>query len=306
MRMTFYGARGSYPISRRDNVRYGGNSTCFHFQVQSGEEFILDGGSGIVNLGLAMMERSFGSGRGEAVILVGHTHWDHILGYPYFQPFYRAGNRFRFVSAGQTGVSIQEILSGQHHDLHFPVPFDALAADFEYRDFTIGEHLSFGTTRIRTFQLNHPGFTVAYRLEADGAAIVVITDTARIHAVRLGDGMGGLAPDASYTATYTEALTELAWQADVLVHDAHFFEHEIRGKEHWGHATAEDALVLARQARVKHLVLFHHAPEHSDADVDENLQNARDLARYDDLRITAAVEGESMVVGSVTGGGVAP
>jgi ribonuclease BN (tRNA processing enzyme) len=299
MKLTFYGVRGSYPISRPNNVRYGGNSTCLHFRLNNGAEFIFDGGSGIVNLGLEMMEREFGQGKGKATVLVGHTHWDHILGYPFFLPFYTTGNKFRFVSAGQTGVSIQEVLSGQHHDLHFPVPFKDLAADIEYNEFSIGESLEVDGMKLTTFQLNHPGLTVAYRLEGDGATAVVITDTARIHAVRLGDNMGGVDPDPAFTRRYTDQLTALCKNADVLVHDAHFFEHEIRDKEHWGHATGEDALILAREAGVRRLVLFHHAPEHNDTEVDQILQSTRDLGRRDPVKISAATEGATIDLGEV-------
>jgi ribonuclease BN (tRNA processing enzyme) len=246
------------------------------------------------------MAREFGLGRGRAIILVGHTHWDHILGYPFFPPFYQEGNQFDFVSAGQTGLSIQEILSGQHHDLHFPVPFDDLAATIRYHDFSIGEHLQFSDAVVKTFQLNHPGLTVAYRIEADGASVLIITDTARIHATRLGDGMGGIDPDPAFARRYTDALIAFAEGVDLLVHDSHFFEHEIRSKEHWGHSTGEDGLLLARAAGIRNLALFHHAPEHSDADVDTLLQNTRDLARLDDIRIFAAVEGETVPVGGAT------
>ena len=296
MQLTIYGARGSHPIARRNNIRYGGNSTCLYLRTDAGAHYIMDGGTGIVNLGLDLLKREFKQGTGEATILVGHTHWDHIMGYPFFHPFYMAGNRFRVVSAGQTGVSIRDILSGQHHDLHFPVPFEDLAAEIDYCDVTIGEKLLFGDVTISTFQTNHPGLTVAYRIEADGGAIVIITDTARIHAVRLGDNMGGPDPDAAFTARYTEQLTAFVENADVLVHDAHFFDHEIRDKEHWGHATGEDALILARRASVKKLVLFHHAPEHSDGEVDQILQNTKDLARKDTLEIVAASEGCTLEV----------
>lgn len=296
MKLTFYGVRGSYPIARPDNVRYGGNSTCLYLCTEGGQEIIMDGGSGVVNLGHEMLAREFGRGKGQAIILVGHTHWDHILGYPFFAPFYRAGNKFAFVSAGQTGVSIREILSGQHHDLHFPVPFEDLAADIDYHEFSIGEVMTFGAVTLRTFQLNHPGLTVAYRVEADGQTVVIVTDTARIHAARMGDGMGGPAPDAAFTARYTEALTTFTEGADLLVHDSHFFDHEIRDKEHWGHCTGEDALLLARRASARRLVLFHHAPEHSDAEVDQILQNTRDLGRNDPIDIVAAEEGATLDV----------
>ncbi|MDY0002678.1 MAG: MBL fold metallo-hydrolase, partial [Polyangia bacterium] len=248
MKLTFYGVRGSYPIARPDNVRYGGNSTCLFLRTDGGTELIMDGGSGVVNLGHEMMEREYGRGEGKSLILVGHTHWDHILGYPFFTPFYREGNSFTFVSAGQTGVSIQDILSGQHNDLHFPVPFENLAAKIDYQEFSIGETMTFGDARLGTFQLNHPGLTVAYRIEADGRSCVIITDTARIHASRLGDGMGGPEPDAAFAARYTEAVTAFCEGADLLVHDSHFIDHEIRDKEHRGHCTAEDAQKLAERA----------------------------------------------------------
>ncbi len=302
MQLTFFGVRGSYPIARPDNVRYGGNSTCLHLRMASGAEIILDGGSGIVNLGLEMMQREFAAGEGSATILVGHTHWDHILGYPFFLPFFVAGNSFRFVSAGQTGISIREILSGQHHDLHFPVPFEDLAANIQYDELSMGESLNLEGVKLTTFQLNHPGLTVAYRIEEEGAAVVIITDTARIHAARLGDNMGGPDPDPAFARRYTDRLTALCEGADLLVHDAHFMEHEIRDKEHWGHATGEDALRLAREAGVRRLALFHHAPEHNDTVVSQILQATRDLARRDDLEVTAAMEGATYHLGSSSEG----
>ena len=117
MHLTFYGARGSYPVARPDQIRYGGNTTCLHFQTQSGQELILDGGSGIRLLGQEMMQREFAQGQGAAYILIGHTHWDHILGFPFFGPFQIEGNRFVVVSAGQPGAHIRDILAGQQIDL---------------------------------------------------------------------------------------------------------------------------------------------------------------------------------------------
>ncbi len=291
MQVTFYGVRGSYPVSRRDQLRYGGNSTCIHVRSSDGQDLILDGGSGIRKLGDEMMERQFGAGQGKAFILVGHTHWDHILGYPFFAPFYQEGNEFQFVSAGQTNSHIRDILSGQHEDLHFPVPFEQLDATMDFMTFKPGEHLTLGPFSVETVQLNHPGITVGYRIEADGAALCVFTDTARITKTRLGDGMGGPKPDAGYAKEFKTGLAHCARNADVLVHDSHFLEHELVGKYHWGHSSYEDALEMADLASVRQLILFHHAPEHSDSVVDRKLSQARDLARNSHLIIAAAADG---------------
>lgn len=301
MELTVYGARGSYPIARRDQVRYGGNTTCLHFRTRSGQDLILDGGTGIRVLGNEMMQREYAEGQGEAYILVGHTHWDHIMGFPFFEPFYREGNRFVVVSAGQAGVHIRDILSGQQAVLHFPVSFEHLQAHREYLQFKPGDNLTLGEFRLETVQLNHPGMTVGYRVEADDGVVTVYTDTARVREVRLGDGMGGLEPDAGFSRGYLEQLAHCARGADVLVYDTNYLEHEILGWYHFGHSTVEDALEIARMAQVNRLVLFHHDPEHSDTVVEEKLALARDLSRGEPLTVEAAAEGWRLVVGPDAG-----
>lgn len=300
MELTIYGARGSYPIARQDQLRYGGNSTCLHFRSRSGQDLILDGGSGIRLLGNEMMRREFGEGRGEAFILVGHTHWDHILGFPHFAPFYRRGNRFVVVSAGQTGVHVREILSGQQRAINFPVPFQELWARPEYMVFRPGDALALGDFRVETVQLNHPGITVGYRVEADGGTVAVYTDTARASQVRLGDGMGGPQPDDGFAREHLERLVHCARQADVLVHDTHFLEHEMLGRYDWGHSTVEDALQVACLAAARRLVLFHHHPNHSDTVIDQKLAMSRDLSRGEDLIVEAAAEGLRLQTGQET------
>lgn len=298
MHLTFYGVRGSYPVARRDQVHYGGNTTCLHFSTRSGQNLILDGGSGIRLLGQSLMKQAFGAGQGEAIILVGHTHWDHILGFPFFTPFYQQGNRFVFASAGQTGSHIRDILAGQHADLNFPVPFENLVADFEYIAFKPGDKLALGGFQIETVQLNHPGITVGYRIEADGCTVTVYTDTGRVRQVRMGDGMGGPAPDETFTKVYLEQLAHCARQSDILVHNTHFLEYEMVGRYHWGHSTIEDALEIARLAEVKQLALFHYNPEHSDTTVGENLALAQDLSVEDSFEVIASAEGRQLEIGS--------
>ena len=90
------------------------------------------------------MRREFGEGRGTAYILVGHTHWDHILGLPFFRPFYQEGNRFFVVSAGQTGVHIRDILSGQQNVINSPAPLEELRLHLEYMLLKPGDALVLG------------------------------------------------------------------------------------------------------------------------------------------------------------------
>jgi ribonuclease BN (tRNA processing enzyme) len=298
MELTFYGVRGTCPIARPDQVRYGGNTTCLHFRTRSGQDLILDAGSGLRPLAREMMQREFGRGLGEAHILIGHTHWDHILGFPFFYPFFVQGNRFVVVSAGQTGVHIRDILASQHSEINWPVTLEDLAADPEYLSFRVGDDLALGEYRVETVQLNHPGITVGYRVEADGGAVAVYTDTARVRQIWLGDGVGPREPDEGFTREYLARLAHNARGVDVLVHDTYFLEHEIAGRYHWGHSTVEDALEVARMAGVKQLVLFHHHQDHSDRVVDEKLALARDLSQDEPFQVEAAAEGWCLRLGT--------
>lgn len=300
MELTFYGVRGSYPTSRKDQVAYGGNTTCFHFRSNDGRNLIMDAGSGIRKLGHRLLLDDFGKGNGELPIIIGHTHWDHIMGLPFFHPMYVDGNRFTFVSAGQTDQGIRDILSGQYRDLHFPVSLEHIPATTEFQDFKPGDRFELNGFQISTIQLNHQGITVGYRVEADGGSVVIFTDTARISAVRLGDDMGGPEPDPAFSGKFTAGLREFCHGCDVLVHDSHFFEHEMVGRYHWGHSTMEDALDLCQATGVPNLFLFHHAPEHSDIQVDAKLALARDLARGSQLNIFAAAESWKLEVGAET------
>jgi ribonuclease BN (tRNA processing enzyme) len=262
---------------------------------RSGQHLILDGGSGIRLLGHNLLQQEFGHGQGKANILVTHTHWDHILGFPFFAPFSVRGNHFVIASAGQIGSHIHEILSGQHADLNFPTSFETLIkAQVDYHPFNLGEPLAFGNFWIETVQLNHAGITIGYRIEVDGVVTTVYTDTGRIREIRLGDGMGMPVPNAVYAEGFLAQLAHCARNSDLLVYDTQFFEHEMVGRYHWGHSTVEDALEIARMAAVKKLVLFHHNPEHSDGELDVKLALACDLGACDSFEVCAAIEGEQI------------
>ena len=302
MKVTFYGVRGSYPIARRNQIKYGGNTTCLHVTHEDGEHLIVDGGSGIRSLGKTLMKQEFGRGEGTATILISHTHWDHIMGLPFFEPFYRKGNHFIIVCAQQDGVNIKEILAGQHADLHFPISFNELQARLEYKTIRPGETFSLGRYSIRTVQLNHPGTTVGYRIERDGVSVAVYTDNGRIRKIRIGDGMGGPDPDEAYSEAFLSQLAACAKDADLLVHDTQFLEHEMVKFLHFGHSTVEDAIEIARLSNAKRLAMFHYAPEHSDHDVERQSMFARDLCRADGLQVIAAREGDSVELNGVVGG----
>ena len=162
-----------------------------------------------------------------------------------------------------------------------------------------GNEFPLGGFKISTIQLNHPGITLGYRIEHDGAALVIFTDTARIKEVQLGDQMAEAIESEGleyFQEQYSQRVLNFVQGADMLIHDTHFLEDEIIGKEHWGHSTSLDALELARKAGVRQLMLFHHAPEHVDDTVDKKLAFAREQAKDSPLRVSAAREGMAIEI----------
>lgn len=240
----FWGVRGSIPCPGPDTLKYGGNTSCV--EMRAGRQlFIFDAGTGIRNLGKALM----GSSPFTAHIFFSHLHWDHIQGLPFFEPAFVAGNQLFFYGArGPNSVSLGEYLMGQMRDPHFPVPMTHMSATLQFQELNPNSHFSIEDVVIRTFSLNHPGQCLGYRVEYDGLVFSYATDTERF-----GDDIN-------------ENVLELARGADLLVYDAMYTDEEyVEGKKGWGHSTWQEALRVASAAQVKRVALFHHDPSHTDA-----------------------------------------
>src|SRR5262249_44922860 len=137
MRVRFWGVRGSIPVPGRTTSRYGGNTSCVEVRPRRAAPIIIDAGTGLRRLGKALMEDSFGDGRGEASILISHTHWDHVQGLPFFSPLYRAGNQVD-IFARRRDTHLEAVFSQQHGAPYFSVPMSAMQADIAFHELTEG------------------------------------------------------------------------------------------------------------------------------------------------------------------------
>src|ERR1700757_615753 len=108
MRVKFWGTRGSVPTPGQTTVRYGGNTACVEVTTDTGTFLILDCGTGIRELGLELARRG---GRVDAHLLLGHTHWDHIAGFPFFAPVFVPDNRLTIYGARESGP-LRDVLAG--------------------------------------------------------------------------------------------------------------------------------------------------------------------------------------------------
>ena len=282
MKIRLWGTRGSIPTPSSLHGVYGGNTPCVFIELDPTSILILDGGTGLPALGDALIDSPFGDGGGVGHILVSHTHWAHIQGLPFFKPFLIAGNRFTLWGKGSAGRSIGELLRSQMTSVYCPVPDffkDDTGAKVGAEEMRSGS-MQVGDVAVESRELNHSAGTVClgFRIESGGVSIAYL-------------------PDVEYLEDdHRKPALALAHQADLLLHDAHFSSTEYEAHRGWGHSSDQHAVEIAREADVRRLLLFHHHPNRTDADIDEIV----DSYRSESFQVEAAREGfETTLNGSV-------
>jgi len=279
----FWGTRGSIPTPGDRTRKYGGNTSCV--EIRFGPEFfILDAGSGIRELGVDLLERS--AAPLSAHILLSHTHWDHIQGFPFFSPGFVAQNEFRVYGTREGDRRFFNLLSGQMHSDYFPISFSAFKAAIIPDHLNEGQKL-IGSVQVQSLALNHPGGSLGYSLSADGRKIVYATDN-EIKVVAEHPAQHAL-PGLRVSPT---PLVEFVRDADLLIADGQYTDDEYPARLGWGHSPVFTTVDLAIQAGVKQLAVFHHDPTRSDTDLDLVIENCRRrVARFgSSLHVFAARE----------------
>jgi len=279
----------------------GNNTSCV--EVTHGDErIVLDAGSGLRCLGRELNPEEFDFDQLELfiplekgqkptlpeikarerepldlTILMSHTHWDHIQGFPFFSPAYVQGTRLRLY--GRDGDQLAWAFDRQQSaPTMFPIPLSGMAADISFHTFP-AEGLRVGGVQIDTLALPHPGGCQAFRLTAGGRSLVYATDYEF--------------PDIEDDQAMR--FVEFIREADVLISDTQYTYMEGVAREGWGHSTSFGAMDLALQADVRRFFLFHHDPEHSDAKLLDNLDKTRAyhqmMSDQGDMLIDLAMEG---------------
>lgn len=253
-----YGARGSIPVSGKEYLKYGGDTTCIEIRSKNDHIIIIDAGSGIRNLGGKLI----GEGRSEFTMLFTHSHWDHILGFPFFRPIYNQKTVINLFGCPMEQGDIKKILSKTMSAPYFPLSFDTVNATINYEP-ECAQSYKIDTIELSSINLSHPNLGSGYKFVEDGKTFVFITDNELGH--------------RHYGGRSFEEYAEFSNNADLLVHDAEYTSEEYKMTKTWGHSTYVDALRLAQAARVKSFALFHHNQERTDAEQDAIVTECRKI-----------------------------
>lgn len=261
MKVRFWGTRGSIPTPGERTVRYGGNTACVEVRDATGSLLVLDAGTGLRELGIALN----GSGPFTIDLLLSHLHWDHIQGIPFFRPSFDPKSTLRIYGPAQSRP-IRDLLGLGMDDPFFPIALDGLPVQLSITDLESGATEKIGPYTVRTTRILHPAPALAYRVEADSRSLVYATDT-----------------EDPFSGKENPVVT-LAAGADTLIHDAQYISSDF--KKGWGHSTVAAAVEVAVAAKAKRLVLYHHDPDRSD----DALDMIAAEARYRAIRLGSHVE----------------
>jgi len=242
----FWGVRGSVPTAGQDYLATGGNTSCV--EIRCGSHVLLfDAGTGLREAGVALAREGINS----FDILLSHSHYDHVIGLPFFQPLFDPQGRCAIWSGHAAGTTTtRDIVSELLKPPFFPAGPAMFRASTRYEDFKSGDMIRPATgIAIATAELDHPGGVIGYRVEFSGRAIAYLTDT----------GTGSEAAN--------KAALSLSHEADMVIYDCMYTAEEALAHKGFGHSTWIEGTDLCRKAKAKRLAMFHHAPGRSDAEV---------------------------------------
>ena len=283
MRVRFWGVRGSVPVPGTDTVRYGGNTACVEVSAPGLPPVVLDCGTGARGLGPALLERP----ERQLYLLFTHFHLDHVFGFPFFAPIYAPSFAITIIAPAFHPEGARDRLARYLNGIFHPVRLTEVPAKMTYESIRPGRPFHCGPWTAEAVTLNHPGGACAYRISDGRNAVVYVTDTAPL--AHPGEGTcGGAGPNGREVQ-----LIELFRGADAVIFDTMFTYQEYLEKMAWGHAYPEYAVGLCREAGVKQLFLFHHAPDASDDDLDAL---ATFWSSHTDPVVTLAKEGMDVIL----------
>jgi phosphoribosyl 1,2-cyclic phosphodiesterase len=286
MEARVWGCRGSLATPGPDTIRYGGNTSCVEVRLESGHRLVLDAGTGMRPLGVAMD----GEPLEELHILLSHLHLDHLQGLGFFRPLFEPGLDVHIWGPPSPVQSLADRIAIYLSPPLFPVRLADIPARITFHD-APEEPVTIGSATVRAAKVAHQGPTVGYRIEEGGRSLAYLPDHE--------PSLGGIALDAQ-PADWISGH-DIAQEVDVLFHDAQYGDAEYPDHVGWGHSCVDHVIAFARRAGVDHVVLFHHDPYHTDAHLDALLAEAHARGAGGREHICLAREGMTITLDAENG-----
>jgi phosphoribosyl 1,2-cyclic phosphodiesterase len=255
-----WGARGSIPVCGIEFLKYGGDTTCIEIKTKKNELIIIDAGSGIRNLGNSFIAKN----NKDFNILFTHSHLDHLIGFPFFKPIYKKDIKIHISGCSSGQSSIKDMISETMAPPYFPVKLQDIKADIDYKALS-EEPFTIDSVTIDSIPISHPNMGLGYKLTEGNKRFVFLTD----------NELNYKHPGGRDFQDYLN----FSKNADLFIHDAEFTETEFKFTRTWGHSVYLDALELALEAKVKRFGLFHHNQERTDKELDQMVNNCRDIIK---------------------------
>ncbi len=289
-----YGARGSLPNPVASTAKYGGATTCLGVFTPDHIPIIVDAGSGIFDLGGELVDSH--RGPREAHLFFTHTHWDHVVGLPFFPPLYEPSWTVHLYALNSREHPLREILGEAYAGHYFPVPIERVKATVRTHELAFYDQVRIGNTQIRCCRVNHPGYALGFRIDHEDRSLFFASDAApftdmlfedRYHTRQRETDPHVLATMAEYQRRMEDEIRG----ADLLLFDANYTDDEYEALFHFGHASMSHAYDLAKRCSVPHVVFWHHDRGRPDDEVDRITQPYVDRGRAEGQCVEGARQG---------------
>jgi phosphoribosyl 1,2-cyclic phosphodiesterase/ActR/RegA family two-component response regulator len=265
----FWGTRGSNPVAGPEYVRFGGNTCCL--EIRHGRELIVvDAGTGIRPFGTTIAE----SNPKQINLLISHTHWDHLAGFPFFAPIYDPDCRVNIWTPIGFEKTTRELFTEMLAYAYFPVRLDDIQANLVFKDIQEGVPFQIGDIEVNTHYAFHPGATVCFKFTIDKLKFGYVTDNEFLMGYH---GNPNLIGKNHPLLTPYRSMIEFFKDCDFLVHEAQYMPIEYQSKVGWGHSSVTNATILVKHSEVPEWIITHHDPKHTDAELLKKIQLQFDI-----------------------------
>ncbi len=249
--LKFWGTRGSCAVSGAEYLHYGGNTCCL--EVRYDDAFlIIDAGTGIRPLGNTLLHHK------KIDLFLSHTHWDHLIGFPFFEPIYRKDVHITVWAPEGPGRKCRELFDQLLAKEFFPVHLDEIQAQLQFKPIFEKKPLQVGPLTLDFHTTIHPGLTLCFKIKTPKQTISYVTDNEI---------------DVDSQASFIDFHKG----SDLFIHEAQYTPEEYMHKKGWGHSSLSRAVSLIQKVHPGRWIVTHHDPKHTDHDLSALHTRARKL-----------------------------